>query len=73
MQVVAKEIELKEKVFGFTPKEAAELIGCSEYTIKDLVRRHKIPHYRIGVRIMFSRPALEKWVTDQEKRNYRTM
>jgi excisionase family DNA binding protein len=63
-------MEHKEKSTGLTPKEAAEFIGCSEYTIKQLAREKRIPHYRIGVRIMFTRPALVKWIANQEKRNY---
>lgn len=64
------EINLHGKQMGITPKEAAEFIGCSEYTIKDLARRKDIPHYRVGNRIMFTRTSLEKWVRDQEKNNY---
>lgn len=59
-----------EKEMGLKPKEAATLIGCSVYTIKQLAREKKIPHYKVGVRFLFSRAALEKWVFNQEKRNY---
>ncbi len=58
------------KQTGLTPKEAAAVIGCSEYTIKQLAREKRIPHYRVGVRIMFTRAALQNWMADQEKRNY---
>lgn len=58
------------KQTGLTPKEAAAFIGCSEYTIKELAREKRIPHYRVGVRIMFTRTALQKWMADQENRNY---
>lgn len=60
-----------EEAIGLKPKEAAAFIGCSEYTIKQLAREKKIPHYRVGVRLLFTRAALEKWIANQEKQNYR--
>lgn len=32
------------KETGLTPTEASALIGCKEYTIKELARGKKIPH-----------------------------
>lgn len=48
------------------PDEAAQFIGCSEYIIRQMVRERRIPHYRIGVKILFSRQTLERWVAKQE-------
>jgi len=61
-------MDLKET--GLTPKEASTLIGCKEYTIKELARGKRIPHYRVGNRYRFTRSALLKWMADQEKENY---
>ena len=58
------------KQTGLTPKEAADVIGCSEYKIKEMARERRIPHYKVGVRIMFTRAALQMWMADQENRNY---
>lgn len=52
------------------PKEAAQFLGCSEYKIKELARTNEIPHYRIGVRIMFRKSSLMTWIENQEKQNY---
>ena len=70
MKNIEKDSDPQEMFVVLKPKEAADLIGCSEYTIKELVRRKQIPHYRIGVRIMFTRTALKKWIASQEKKNY---
>lgn len=58
------------KETGLTPAEAAALIGCSVYTIKELARGNKLPFYKIGSRYRFTRSALLKWMTDQEEKNY---
>ena len=56
-----------QMVMPMTPKQAAEYIGCSEYTIRDLARRHKIPNYRVASKIMFNRYSLDQWVKSQEE------
>lgn len=53
---------------NLSPKEASQLIGCSEYTIKELARQGRIPHHRIGNRIKFTREGLQKWIEAQEKK-----
>lgn len=57
------------KEFGLTSKEAAQLVGCSEYKIKEMARGKNIPFYRVGVRYMFTRSALIEWIRQQEKDN----
>lgn len=57
------------KETGLTPEEAATLIGCSAYTIKELARCRKIPFYKIGSRYMFTRSALMTWIAEQEMNN----
>jgi len=53
-----------------TPTQAAKLIGCSAYTIKKLAREKRIPHYRVGNRIMFNQETLANWINRQEKKNF---
>ena len=60
---------IKER--GLTPQEAADLIGCSAYTVKELARGNRIPFYRVDSRYLFTRAALMDWIADQEKKNYR--
>ena len=59
-----------KKETGLTPVEAGALIGCSAYTIKEMARGNRIPHYRVGNRYLFTRSALLKWMIDQENQNY---
>lgn len=54
---------------NLSPKEAAQLIGCSEYTIKELARNKKITHHRVGNRIKFTREGLEAWIKQQEEKS----
>jgi excisionase family DNA binding protein len=49
------------------PHEAAEVLMCSEYTVKSLVRRSILPHFRIGNRILFRRQTLIEWIDQQER------
>ncbi|NMA66594.1 MAG: helix-turn-helix domain-containing protein [Clostridiaceae bacterium] len=56
---------------GMNTKEASQFIGCSAYTIRELARQKRIPHYRVGNRIMFKRETLLKWIKKQEERNCR--
>lgn len=66
-----EEIENKSNQEGtikMRPDEAAIYIGCAEYTIRKMVREKQIPHYRIGVKILFTRNSLDKWVLEQESK-----
>ncbi|OIQ12805.1 helix-turn-helix domain-containing protein [Neomoorella thermoacetica] len=49
-----------------TAREAAKIIGVSEWTIYDLARRHVIPHIRVGRRVLFRRSGLLAWLEQQE-------
>lgn len=51
------------------PVEAADLLHCSAYTCKDLVRKGLLPHFRIGNRILFRRSTLIDWMNQQELRS----
>ena len=55
------------KETGLTSKEAADYIGCSEYTIKKWAREKVIRHYRVGKRIRFRKSVLENWIERQER------
>lgn len=67
--VVVATSEEREKKVILRPTEAAKYIGCSEYTIRQMVRERRIPHYRIGVKILFTKNSLDKWIEEQEKKS----
>lgn len=68
-KAMSKLVEIEP--YGMNTKEASKFIGCSAYTIRELAREKKIPHYRIGNRIMFTKETLKKWINRQEDRNWR--
>jgi len=49
-----------------TVKEVAGYIGVSKDVIYQLVKERKIPHLRIGRRILFRKEALNVWMNKQE-------
>ncbi|RXT08931.1 helix-turn-helix domain-containing protein [Ammoniphilus sp. CFH 90114] len=49
-----------------TAKEAASYLGVSYWLVLDAARQRKIPHFRIGQRIMFRLESLQQWIEQQE-------
>ncbi len=64
------ELHTATKRLNLSPKEAAELVGCSEYTIKELARQKRIPSHKVGGLIKFTREGLEAWIQAQEKKSW---
>lgn len=56
-------------------REAARLLGVCEKTLYNLRTEGRVPHLRLGSRVLYSPDALKKWVESQlttnGKRNYR--
>lgn len=51
-----------------TPLEAAEYLGLDSKSFEELVKKFRIPHYRIGGKfIRFSQQELEKYRREAEK------
>ncbi|AHD04681.1 helix-turn-helix domain-containing protein [Paenibacillus larvae] len=51
-------------------QEVAEQLGVSVKTLYDMCKKKKIPHRRVGTRILFSSSALDAWGREQDKKNY---
>lgn len=66
------EVYLDYEGDSLKPCEAAKFIGCSVYTIKEMARNKKIPHYRVGARILFRKSSLKNWIEKQERENWGT-
>lgn len=49
-----------------TVDELSEWIGISKDLVYSLCREKKIPHMRIGKRILFKISSVEKWLDEQE-------
>ncbi|MEL3973047.1 helix-turn-helix domain-containing protein [Rossellomorea oryzaecorticis] len=48
-------------------KEVAQMLDLSEDFIYKLTREKKIPHVRIGSRILFKRHSIEEWLSQAEE------
>lgn len=46
--------------------QAAEYLGQSEHTIREWVRRRKIPHYKVNGAVKFRKSRLDKWINTNE-------
>lgn len=47
-------------------KELAEYLKCSNSVIRSLVRKKKIPNFRIGAKLNFNKEAIDLWIHEQE-------
>ncbi|CAI8825449.1 Helix-turn-helix domain-containing protein [Priestia megaterium] len=50
-----------------TVKEASNYIGVSKDLIYQLVKENKLPHLKLGRRILFRKDSLDNWMLEQEK------
>ena len=50
------------EAFLLTVKEAAKLLRVSDNTCYELIRQRRIPHIRLGRRILIPRRGLEEWI-----------
>ncbi|GEN36624.1 excisionase family DNA-binding protein [Aneurinibacillus danicus] len=50
-----------------TGKEAAQLIGVSYWLILEMAKKHEIPHFRMGNRVLFREDSLLQWLKEKEK------
>lgn len=53
----------------FNVKEVADYLNCSVSSIRSLVRKKEIPHFRIGSKLNFKKEAVDNWVHNQEIQN----
>lgn len=51
---------------AFSVQDAAEALGLSVDTVYELVRGNKLPHKRIGRRILIPCRVLETWINAQD-------
>jgi excisionase family DNA binding protein len=45
-------------------KEASSWLGISVFTLYSWALSHRIPHYKIGKRVMFSKNDLKRWLDE---------
>lgn len=47
---------------AYSVSSAAEALGLSEYSVYELVRANRLPHVRVGRRILIPSKLLEAWL-----------
>lgn len=60
---VRKEDEMRQDKHVMAAPQAAKFLGVDQGTLYKAAREGKIPHRRIGRRVVFSRDALLQWLT----------
>ena len=50
--------------FLLSVKEASAWLGIPVFTIYSWALSRRIPHYKIGKRVMFSRDDLKRWIDE---------
>ncbi len=53
----------------FDVKQLAEYLNVSISLIRKLVKNKDIPYVRLGVKILFSKIEIDKWLLEQQKDN----
>lgn len=53
----------------FNIEELAQYLKCSVSCIRSLVRKKKIPYFRIGNRLNFNKVTIDTWIHNQEIQN----
>ncbi len=57
---------MSEKI-TFDRKEAAQKLGVSIVTLDRELAKKKIPHFRVGCRVLFTQELLEKYIEQNTK------
>lgn len=61
--------------YAMNVKQAAIFLNCSEYMVRELCRKEKIPHSRYSNtdqgKIYFTRKALVEWIEKKERRSWK--
>ncbi|HEY3943611.1 MAG TPA: helix-turn-helix domain-containing protein, partial [Solirubrobacteraceae bacterium] len=64
-KVSATVVEAADRLLS--PNEAAQILGLSAYTVRQLARDRKIPAIRLGRYWRFRKSSLEAWISEQER------
>ena len=62
-----KPLERDERLL-LSVKESSQWLGIPAFTLYSWAQGRRIPHYKIGKRVMFSKDDLKRWL-EQHRRN----
>jgi excisionase family DNA binding protein len=63
MKSVESIADAKERLL-IAVKEASAWLGIPMFTLYSWALSHKIPHYKIGKKVMFSKEELRRWLEE---------
>jgi len=49
-------------------KEASAWMGIPVFTLYSWAQAHRIPHYKIGKRVLFSKDDLKRWIEQHHQK-----
>lgn len=52
---------------AYSVREFAQALGISARLARELVRQHKVPHLRIGRRVLIPAAEAERWLREQAR------
>lgn len=55
-----------ETALALSVADAAKMLGLGKSSMYELVRQKKIPHVRVGRRVLIPRRALESWLVREQ-------
>jgi excisionase family DNA binding protein len=58
---------LSDDSMALSARDACRFLGISPSTLYRLTRDGRIPHARIGRRVLYPRMSLEQWLTDRTR------
>lgn len=59
----------KEIKVTLTAKQAANYLGISYWLVTKLTRERKIPHIKLGSKILFRQETLDQFMEEQEEQS----
>jgi excisionase family DNA binding protein len=59
--------EFKNEIISFGRIEAARRLGISVVTLDREIQKKRMPHFRIGRRVLFTDQLLEQYITQNIK------
>jgi len=63
------EVAPAEPKLTLNRREAAALLGIGEKLLWSKTKANRIPHVRIGGRVLYPREVLQRWLEDQASRS----
>jgi len=67
MKAVESIADARERILIHV-KEASAWMGIPVFTLYSWAQAHRIPHYKIGKRVLFSKDDLKRWIEQHHQK-----